>query len=194
LVRSLDIDSRIKSVQTTAEGKIWVSYFDEGVFSESKVAPSGLACFDSSGEVVFRFDEFAGARNLPFIADCYTLNVADEDVWLSYYTDFPLVQLRDFDVKRVWNDFGANRAVAVRKGGFVKFPAYGKPYLTWRAFESDQESLIYLRGIAGRPLSVPSEPENHSYRVPFTCIGRSSRMYVVGPDAVYEVPEIPEIQ
>lgn len=91
-----------------------MSYFDEGVFGDG-VGAEGAICFDSNGSPVFRFAEFATTHKLPAIADCYAMNVTPEgDVWLNYYTDFPLVHLRGFAVQNVWECFHAmGKAFAV---------------------------------------------------------------------------------
>jgi hypothetical protein len=84
----------INSVQTTDEGMIWTSYFDEGVFGNYRwnqpMGASGLNCFDSAGRILWEFKPPAGFDS---ICDCYSLNVANNAVWTCYYTDFPLVKI-----------------------------------------------------------------------------------------------------
>jgi len=107
LLTTLDLGDASEDIQTTPDGRIWVSYFDEGVFGGS-IGNQGLVCFDRDGDPIFRYAEFAEKMGLPFIADCYAMNVCDSrDVWLNYYTDFPLVHLRDDKVERIWLDFGS---------------------------------------------------------------------------------------
>jgi hypothetical protein len=102
--REILLGDGINSVQTTARGVIWTSYFDEGVMGNfgwaDPVGASGLVAWDRAGRKLYEFEPAAG---LEAICDCYALNVASEnDVWLCYYTDFPLVRLRDYKVDRVW--------------------------------------------------------------------------------------------
>ena len=85
---------------------------NEGVFGNG-IGREGLICFDSAGAQVFKYAEFAEKHELPFISDCYSLNVVGSSVYVSYYTDFPLVWLSDFKIKRVWHDFDASRAIAI---------------------------------------------------------------------------------
>lgn len=93
---TLDLGDAIKDVLATAGGKIWVSYFDEGVYGRG-TGNQGAVCFDSSGRVILKYFEFAEPLGLPFVDDCYAINVVSEDeVWLSYYSDFPLVGIRAF--------------------------------------------------------------------------------------------------
>ncbi len=94
-VRSFHAGDGIQEVQTTNDGRIWVSYFDEGVFGSTKLGRSGLVCLDNRGRCTFDYETLVG-DDVPSIADCYALNVcSDREVWLCYYTDFPLVRLLD---------------------------------------------------------------------------------------------------
>ena len=75
----------------TKQGRIWTSYFDEGVFGNNgwrhPIGASGLIAWDSDGHQLY-YNQDAG------ITDCYALNVINEDeVWFYYYTDFKLVRL-----------------------------------------------------------------------------------------------------
>ena len=111
-LRTLDLGDASKHVQTTPDGHIWVGYFDEGVYGDTE--SEELVCFDSNGTSIFNYAEFAEQHDLPFIDDCYTLNVVGAAVWVSYETAFLLVSLKDFKLERVWESVGANRAIAVR--------------------------------------------------------------------------------
>jgi hypothetical protein len=115
-VRStIDLGDASEDLQTTPDGLIWVSYFDEGVFGAS-IGQQGLVCFNSAGEPVFKYAEFAEQADLPMICDCYAMNVDQTSaVWINYYTDFPLVRLRNFKLDQVWNSFGVlGKTFAVR--------------------------------------------------------------------------------
>ena len=80
--RTLDLGDASKHLQTTPEGQIWVGYFDEGVYGGG-IGSEGLVCFDSNGTSIFKYAEFAKQHGLPFIDDCYTLNVVGAAVWVS---------------------------------------------------------------------------------------------------------------
>ena len=112
---TFDLGDGSEDLQTTPDGKIWVSYFDEGVFGNG-VGSEGAVCFDSAGSPVFRFAEFAARHCLPMISDCYAMNVSLEgEVWLNYYMDFPLVRLRGFTLQEVRQPFRhMGHAFAVR--------------------------------------------------------------------------------
>ena len=68
------------------------------------------------------------------------MNVSSSgDVWLNYYTDFPLVHLRNFGLEHVWEEFGA-----MGKGFAVR-----------------DEVVVYLREgqLCSRHLRSPKNPE-----------------------------------
>jgi hypothetical protein len=190
LDRKLDLGDAIEHVNTTPDGDIWVGYFDEGVFG-SGIGSEGLVCFDPTGTPIFRYMEFAKQHGLPFISDCYTLNVVGSSVYVSYYTDFPLVWIRDFQLQRVWNDFGPNKAIGIRPNQFVIFPAYDKPYLTVRSFESSDPVVWELIAPDGRHLSTlaggPPETTSTDWYVPFQCVARHGRLYVYDEVGLYEL-------
>jgi hypothetical protein len=100
VVASAVFGDGIEHVATTPRGQIWVGYFDEGILGNlgwggpgpEPIGARGLVRFDESLEVAWEFPD-----DTPFdtIFDCYALNVADEDVWVCYYMDFPVVRITD---------------------------------------------------------------------------------------------------
>lgn len=103
---SWHVGDGVEDVQISPDGQVWVSYFDEGVFGDTEYSPQGLTCFDGR-DFRFTFGFRNDIVNLPDyaqgMADCYALNVAsNRDTWLLYYTDFPLVHLREFQIKDVF--------------------------------------------------------------------------------------------
>jgi hypothetical protein len=105
LQRSFCLGDGIASVQATGDGRIWTSYYDEGVFGNygwnSPIGRSGLICWDAGGQHVYAYSAPAG---LDMICDCYALNVASKnETWCYYYTEFPLVRLLDNQVVGWWD-------------------------------------------------------------------------------------------
>ncbi|MEY8743350.1 hypothetical protein AB9M62_28325 [Bacillales bacterium AN1005] len=83
----------IERVQTSVEGNIWTSYFDEGIFGNfgwhEPVGAPGLIAWNRQGEQIY-------VNTKADIADCYALNVvSDQEVWFYYYTDFQLGRITD---------------------------------------------------------------------------------------------------
>jgi len=94
----------IASAQVDSLGRIWVGYFDEGVFGNfgwggragpMPIGSSGLACFSASGEKVWEFPE----NQAYAISDCYALNVSGSDAAIFFYTGFPICKIsRDHEL------------------------------------------------------------------------------------------------
>ncbi|MFD3447422.1 hypothetical protein ACFDTO_22780 [Microbacteriaceae bacterium 4G12] len=115
IITSFHIGDGIEHVQVTENGDIWVGYFDEGIYGHTELAQSGLNCFNQKGELTF---EFFLSDDVPIIDACYALNAAtNEEVYTYYYTDFPLVQIKNKREYKVFQNFSIEgcRAFAVWK-------------------------------------------------------------------------------
>jgi hypothetical protein len=111
----------IEDLQTSSGGSIWVSYFDEGIFSRYgwagadtsvPIGSSGLVRFGPDGRVQWEFQPPAGHDR---ICDCYALNVVGETAWVYYHKDFPLVRIEAGHI-RGWST-GVEGAHAVAVAG-----------------------------------------------------------------------------
>jgi hypothetical protein len=90
----------IEELLTTPSGKVWVGYFDEAM-GGSGPEGHGLARFRADLTVEWLYPLDGG---LPYIADCYSLNVADETAYFCPYTGFEILSV---DGERV-TDWGAS--------------------------------------------------------------------------------------
>jgi len=97
----------IQNISIDSLAKIWVSYFDEGIFgnfgwggpNSKPVGWSGLNCFSADGKLIWSFpldDEYGS------ISDCYALNVQNETASLYFYTEFPLCRISTSFQRRYW--------------------------------------------------------------------------------------------
>ncbi len=75
----------IEELQTTPSGMVWAGYFDEGALGGSGPEGHGLARFNQDLTVDWLYPHDAG---LPYISDCYTLNLQGETAHFCPYTDF----------------------------------------------------------------------------------------------------------
>jgi hypothetical protein len=181
-VGTLDLGDASNDVQTTSKGDIWVSYFDEGVFGGG-IGGHGVVCFDSAARPIFKYSEFAEQNQLPFIADCYAMNVVnDEEVWLSYYTDFPLVSVRNFRLGHISKEFGCMDRAFALLGETVVFPkcytrSEGKSQLLRRVLldsgqsetlEAVDEAGVFIDGL-------------------FTAAARGPHFYLYTETALYQL-------
>ncbi len=113
----------LADLRVGADGTIWASYFDEGVFGNygwgvpgpAPMGASGLVAFDAGGNVKLAFDNEAAHTDI--ICDAYALNLcADGAVWVYFYTDFPIVTIKD-GVYRSWT-LGVSGARAMATDGW----------------------------------------------------------------------------
>ena len=105
LLRSFLLGDGIQDVQTTNSGQIWASYFDEGIIGNlgwrQPIGACGLRQFDDHGNGIFRFTPTSGLDDM---VDCYALNVtSNNEVWCCYYTEFPIVRIKDQRIAQHWN-------------------------------------------------------------------------------------------
>lgn len=178
-IRSFHAGDGIKDVQTTEAGDIWVSYFDEGVFGDTPLGGSGLACLNRSGKVQFNFNEVAWAGKMPDIADCYAFTVCSErEVWACYYTDFPLVRLVDRQVARIWPKVGV--------AGSHAFAVSGQRVLFAGTYKKRQSLFLADLEKARVKEQVPVAGNGRVIRS-FTAFGRGPRLYLYSGTAVFAV-------
>jgi hypothetical protein len=144
-------------------GRIWVGWFDEGVFGndgwtypgrEWPPSSHGLAAFDEFGSVVAEANE--GPHH--GIADCYSLNVTGETAWACTYADFPIVSLTVNRQPRWWTTaLSGVRAVAVE-------PPY---VLAAGGYQENNNRAVLLR------LDEHTAETVDEWRLPFDPMSRS---------------------
>lgn len=104
--RAFLLGDGIADVQVTSDGRIWTSYFDEGVYGnfgwDVPIGASGLILWDHFGNQLY---EYAPPKGVGSIDDCYYLNAAsDTEVWCYYFSSYPLIRIRDGAVDGVWQE------------------------------------------------------------------------------------------
>ena len=109
----------IEHIAIDSADRIWVGWFDEGMFGSGWSMPgmkwppssNGVACFASDGSVV---DVPSWPKEAGLIADCYALTAAGSGVWTSPYTEFPLVRFVPGKPTRWWrSELAGPKAIAV---------------------------------------------------------------------------------
>ncbi|MEV0524125.1 hypothetical protein AB0I66_11955 [Streptomyces sp. NPDC050439] len=169
----------IESLLTDRAGRLWVGYFDEGVFGDDELSHPGLRCWSAQGEPLWVYEASKGTSE---IYDCYALNVTDEAVWVCAYTDFSLLEVRTGlgartgrAVRQRANDVAGAHALAVGKGQVTFFGGYGdehdrlvhaelwheevRPYASGRLVGPDGDPLGQRRTVSRGPrIYVQVEP------------------------------------
>jgi hypothetical protein len=177
--KTLDLGDASEDVQTTPNGHIWVSYFDEGVFGNG-IGQNGVVCFDSEGQPLFKYSEFAQRNQLPFVVDCYAMNVvSEEEVWLSYYSDFPLVVIRNLKLDRVWREFGC-----LQSG----FALLGDSVISQKCYASPSELIRRrLSGVDPQEAIEAINEEGAPIRGEWAVTGRGPHLYLRNETSLYEL-------
>jgi len=171
----------IETIQASSSGDIWTSYFDEGVFGNfgwsEPLGASGLVAWRRDGTPAYRFEPTGEATE---VADCYALNVvSDDEVWLYYYTDFQLVQLRHRAIEAVHvpNVQGSSAFAVSRNRSHALFVG---GYSDHQSFE-----LVALAG--GKrapkrmtPLDLEGRPVEH-----LRAVGRGPSLYLLTADHLF---------
>ena len=94
------IGDGVNDLRVTPTGKLWASYFDEGVLGNygwngpgpRPLGKAGLVRFGATGTIELEYDR--KVANTDYISDAYAMNVVSEDdVWVYFHTEFPLVRV-----------------------------------------------------------------------------------------------------
>lgn len=130
LKREFTLGDAIENIQTSKNGDIWVSYYDEGTISPEKIGQHGLVCFDIKGNKLYETNRFG-------IMDCYALNVETQNItWIYYYTSFPLVRIKNKKEVKIY------RNVPVK--GFNNFAVWKDSILTERGYSEDNKYHLLM--------------------------------------------------
>jgi hypothetical protein len=150
----------IEDIAIDGSGRIWVSYFDEGVFGNfgwSNPGPpglgaGGLVCFDAAGNVLWRFNR---EDSESVIDDCYAMNASREAIWVFYYSDFRVCRVgMDFSTHYFRPDnVAGSHALAVSDSAFLFSNQYDERGDTMHLVLRDGDRLR-------RPRKVVAEPPN----------------------------------
>ena len=175
LAKRFCLGDGIEHIQIDDLGRIWVGYSDEGVFGNRgwgahPIGATGLECFGVDGQELW---SFAPPPGFDTMADLYALNVAGNEVWTSYYTDFPIVLIdSDLSVRGWQTELSGVRALAVA----------GKHVLAYGGYNESRDSCQLLRlgdnnanVINDVKLSMPADLDILASKV----IGRGNILHVI---------------
>jgi hypothetical protein len=178
-LRRLTLGDGIADVRASADGTIWVSYYDEGIFGNlgwggpsgpEPLGAAGLVAFDGTGARVRALD--ASALGVDGPADVYAMTLAGDDVWIYYYDDFPIVRVGPTHTQ-VWA-YGARgaRAMAVRGHRVLLVGDYDHP---------GRARVVELRadGSRARPRIFKLVDRRGTALERVHCVGAGDTMYVL---------------
>ncbi|MBB3101625.1 hypothetical protein FHR83_009356 [Actinoplanes campanulatus] len=125
-LRSFRVGDGVQQLAVDEPGTIWVSYFDEGIYSGDPLSAGGLTRFDEYGRQLWTYWPPSGFDH---IADCYALNVGARTTWAYYYTGFPLVRITDTKVAPFPpGPVRGARGVLVHDDVVIFIGGYGQPH------------------------------------------------------------------
>jgi hypothetical protein len=183
LLRRFLLGDGIARVQTTPGGRIWTSFFDEGVFGNlgwsQPIGAWGLLCWDHGG-LLYRYSPPAGVGG---IDDCYALNVpSDEEAWACYYSDFPLVRIEP-DEKRVdaWDCPVVGAHAFAVGGGYALLDGGYDDHDTYHLLEIPESGELRERG------SFPFADESGKRLAQVPALGRGPFLYLFRQARCYRV-------
>jgi hypothetical protein len=182
-IRELLLGDGIETIQATTRGELWVSYFDEGIFGNNgwrnPVGAAGLVAWSDKGEKLY---DYEADGSVGAMSDCYALNVAtDVDVWCYYYTDFPLVQLREKRIASTWRvPVAGSHAFAVAAGHALFAGGYKDP-------DTFQLVRLGLDGAATRIGHFELKNEDDATVKAERTIGRGGSLYVLSEGILYMI-------
>lgn len=151
----------IGHVAIDSADRIWVGWFDEGVFGntgwqvpgrEWPPSSNGVACFAFDGRLI---EAPSMPNGVEHIADCYALAAVGAGVWVCPYTDFSLIRLVPGEPAGWWRGGPAgSKAIAVDGDHVLLAGGYGE--------DAARLTLVTLEGVAegdsARPLVTTRLP------------------------------------
>lgn len=148
--------------------RIWVSYFDEGVYGNfgwSHPGPIGLGagginCFDREGTLLWQHNNEGACEH---IDDCYAMNVSLLGVWFYFYSAFKVARVTEnFSVEYVETPIGGAHSFVTDGHRFVFSNQYGKPTTTFHATNMYKGKLVHRRKLS---LSLPEGTNPNQIRM-----------------------------
>ncbi|MEM1388111.1 MAG: hypothetical protein AAGG54_10920 [Pseudomonadota bacterium] len=158
----------IEGVAIDGADRIWVSYFDEGVFGNygwTSIGPTGLGagglnCFDRAGALLWQHNRALSSNH---IDDCYAMNVSAFGVWIYYYHDFKLAQVRDdFSVQYFETPLAGSHGLVTDGARFVFTSQYKEAATALHAAVLHQDGLA-IRGTL--TLALPEDVDAGEIRL-----------------------------
>lgn len=148
----------IEGVGIDGADRIWISYFDEGVFGNfgwSHPGPTGLGagginCFDRTGELLWQHNREDATE---YIDDCYAMNVSPLGVWFYFYSAFKVARVtEEFSVEYFETPISGSHNFITDGHRFVFSSQYREPATTFHATNLHKGKLVHRRKLS---LSLP---------------------------------------
>ena len=180
----------IAHVLATSTGQVWAGYFDERIYgnygwgradSEEPVGAYGIVRFSPGLEPAWHYPTYTEVGPWDAVSDCYALNVGETCAWACYYSDLPVVRIRDCAVTGWHNDITGASALAVAGSRVALFGGYGPGHdrLAITTLDADHARLDGEYRVVlpdGKPLGPGTQ-----------VIGRGSRLHILTGSDWYQL-------
>lgn len=129
-------------------GRIWVSYFDEGIFGNfgwghpgpPGPGSGGLVCFDADGNVQWQFNRKGSPE---FIDDCYAMHASRSQISVFYYSDFHVCEI-DMSFEQAFfrpTEMAGSHALVTSNSAFLLSSQYDEPSEIMHLFLRDKDRV-----------------------------------------------------
>lgn len=188
----------VEHVAIDGDHRIWVGWFDEGIFgNENWLLPghgrppsnNGIGCFADTGDLVPLPDWPAEAG---WVVDCYALAIADGAVWVCPYTDFPLVRFMPGEPCRWWrseitgpNAIAIDGCHALLAGGYTADANRLALVALDRSGEDRKVSIVSTWALPLRRLPPPQNRWSPVWNRPDLLAGRGDMIHLVDDGVWY---------
>lgn len=138
---------------------------------------SGLRCYDKEGVQTFDYADFVigTGRKVPFIEDCYALNVTSKSTNIYYYSDFPLVTL---------NKTGYKIFINVPIEGSHAFAILNDSVLFSHGY--DHRAVVCLYSLSDKKRKTFHTVKQNGEELKYDyAVGRGSKLFLVKETDVY---------
>lgn len=175
LTRELVLGDGISALECVG-GKIWTTFFDEGIFGNfgwiDPIGSCGVIQWDEQGKQLYQFD----SEEANFIDDVYATNaVGPDECWIYYYSTFAMLKIKNGEIAGSWmpSVHGAH-CMAVAEPYILMNGGYERPheYDIWKLGPTKGEEYGKLTHVA----AIGFDPEDLQG---FGFMSRGSLMYFV---------------
>lgn len=160
----------VADVQTTPEGDVWVSYFDQS-------DPGRLNCYKDGDQTFdFYYSILKSNQHVPPIDDCYAMNVTLDSTNIYYYSDFPFVKIMGDNEFELYED--------IPIVGSEAFAINGDDVLFSHDYDAKPEVYLYSlsekKKVTFKTLKSDGSILNYDHSV-----GRESKLFLIEGTEVY---------
>ncbi len=160
----------VQDVQTTPEGDVWVSYFDQS-------DPGRLNCFNDGNKTFdFYYSILKENQHVPPIDDCYAMNVTPDCTNIYYYSDFPFLKINGENEFELFDDIPIE--------GCSAFAIHGYDVLFSQDYDAKPEVYLYAlhekKKITFKTLKPDGSILNYDQAA-----GRGTKLFLIEDTEVY---------